>query len=267
MAPQIDKPPIVVGILNVTPDSFSDGGLYLERKAAVEQAFRLREEGADYVEVGGESSRPGSEPVPLEEEWGRIEPVLREIAREIPTGVDTYKSEIAQRAIGLGAVMLNDISGLRADPRMADVAARSGAKLVIMQSKQQGSAPHATEEQGEYQDLVGEISQFLLRQARFAEERGVKKEQIIFDPGLGRFLSTDPEVSWHLLRSVRELCSHGYPVQLAASRKGFLGKNDTDPLSALLAVYGALEGISYVRTHHVRMTKQFLATWKKLTDV
>lgn len=265
MAPQITKPPNIVGILNVTPDSFSDGGLFLDPKTAIDRAFQLREEGADFVEVGGESTRPGSEPIPLDEEWRRIEPVLKVIVREIPTAVDTYRAAIAERALALGASLINDVSGLRADPEMARVVARGNARLVIMHSKEPGSRPHASEISRKYRELLPEVGEFLLRQARSAEELGVKRDNIILDPGLGKFLSLDPEDSWQLLSQMKQLTTLGYPILLGASRKGFLGQDNVDSISALLSVFGALQGISYVRVHNVKMTHQFLSTWTKLT--
>ena len=259
--------PQLVGILNVTPDSFSDGGKYFTAEDAIRQAFTLREEGADIIDVGGESSGPNSKPISVDEEWSRIEPVLKVVGREMTISIDTYKSEIARRALDYGAIYINDISALRADPEMSQVAASAGCKIILMHSKEEDSAPHVSDSVGTYQNVVFDVSAFLQSRIKFAVDKGIKAENIILDPGLGLFISKNAEYSWELMRRIEELLTLGPPLFVGVSRKGFLktaeetSPSDRDPVSALLAVHLAKSGVSYIRTHNVKMTRTFLKTW------
>ncbi len=264
--------PLIVGVLNVTPDSFSDGGSYLTPSAAVERAMEMRDDGADYVEIGGESTRPGSEPVAFDIEWKRVEPVLKKLASEIPISIDTYKAEVAKRALDYGAQMVNDISALRADPEMASVVAKHRAKLVLMYSKEPPNRPHATDSERPFRNVVTEISEFLAERVRHATSRGVHQSEIILDPGSGKFVSANPELSWEILRKIAELRKLGCALMIGASRKGFMSvlrdedsAEARDPISALLAVHASLSGVGYIRTHNPRMTKEFLSVWQKLS--
>jgi dihydropteroate synthase len=267
-----------MGILNVTPDSFSDGGHYHSPEAASQKARELVAEGADIIDIGAESTAPGSSPLSAAEEWRRLEPVLQALlSAPFPPGVsastatssapllisvDTYKASIAERALKLGAVMINDVSGLRADQAMAEVVASHSAYLVIMHSKETGSRPHASDIPRHYEDIVGEIASSLRSAALTAEAAGVKADQIILDPGIGRFISLDPADSWELLRRYRELCEllREYPVLVATSRKGFLGGTleERDPVSQLTALHALKSGAKVVRTHCPGMMRAFL---------
>jgi dihydropteroate synthase len=241
-----------MGVLNVTPDSFFDGGRFFEADAAVAQARKLVEDGADIIDIGAESSRPGSDPVSEEEEWRRLKPVLEPILREVkvPVSVDTCKPSVAERALALGAHVLNDITGLR-DRAMMEAAARHGAAVVIMHMK---GTPKVMQQEAEYDDVVSEVKDFLARQARGAESAGIR--DIVVDPGIG-FAKT-AQHSVEILRRLREFTTLGYPVLAGPSRKSFIGSLTGAPAEERLegtiaAVTAAiLQGARIVRVHDVK---------------
>ena len=245
-----------MGVLNVTPDSFSDGGRYLDPSAAVRHAQRLVEEGADLIDAGAESSRPGSEPVPAEEEWRRLQPVLEGLLREVrvPISVDTYKPEVAGRALALGAHMLNDIAGLR-DPAMVETVASHGAAVVIMHMK---GEPKTMQQAAKYEDVVAEVKMFLERQAALAAAAGI--DGIVIDPGLG--FGKTAQHSLEILRRLPELVDLGYPLLIGPSRKSFIGQVTGAPVEdrlegTLAAVTAAvLGGARIVRVHDVKQCRQ-----------
>jgi dihydropteroate synthase len=208
----------VMGVLNVTPDSFSDGGAYATTEAAVRRGREIAEEGADFIDVGGESTRPGSDPVEPEEELRRILPVIRRLAAEIriPLSVDTYKPAVADQALEAGAVIVNDITGLRHDEQMAEVVAERGASLVLMHIR---GSPKTMQAEPVYTDLIEEICVSLEEGIQKARQRGI--EQIIVDPGIGfgKTVSHNLEI----LKKLREFRRFGYPVMVGPSRKSFLG--------------------------------------------
>lgn len=249
----------VVGILNCTPDSFSDGGVHLDPSAAVARLEQMALEGADMIDIGGESTRPGALPVPAEEEWRRVAPVFR-AARSaglaMPLSIDTRKAEVAARACELGAAVINDVSALRHDPAMAETARSFGAGLVLMHMRGEPAtmqaAPH-------YDDVVREVSDFLSGRLLAARDAGIALERIVVDPGVG--FGKTAEHNWALLRgipSLRETCAR--PVYIGASRKRFLsaatGLEIGDRLEASLAVHvaAALAGAHLVRVHDVTAT-------------
>ena len=174
---------LIMGVLNVTPDSFSDGGLYLRTEDAVRRAEEMAQEGADIIDIGGESSRPGAEPVPLEEELRRVIPVVREVARRlsVPISIDTYKAEVARRALEEGASIVNDISALRFDPDMAEVVARRRAPVVLMHMK---GTPRDMQRNPYYEDVLGEVEGFLRERKEAAVGMGIPEENIILDLSL-----------------------------------------------------------------------------------
>jgi dihydropteroate synthase len=241
--------------LNVTPDSFFDGGRFFEADAAVAQARKLVEDGADIIDIGAESSRPGSDPVPEEEEWARLKPVLEPILSDvkIPISVDTCKPGVAERALALGAHMLNDITGLR-DPAMIDAAVRHRAAVVIMHMK---GTPKVMQQEAEYDDVVSEVREFLARQAREAERAGIR--DIVIDPGIGFAKTARHTVE--ILRRLREFTTLGYPVLAGPSRKSFIGRLTGAPAEERLegtiaAVTAAiLHGARIVRVHDVKECK------------
>lgn len=259
--------PLVVGILNVTPDSFSDGGCYLDPADACRHADAMIEQGAGMLDIGAESTRPGRpSPVPEDEEWRRLEPVLEYLSRthpSVPTSVDTVKSKTARRALDAGAWAANDVSGLRLDPALADVCAKSGAGLVLMHSRgafeEMASYTHAV-----YEDEVGiEVESELVAAADEALRRGVPSDSLVLDPGLG-FAKT-PEQSWAALRGLSGLASLGYPIMVGPSRKRFVGAvtgqavADRDAATASVCAAAWLAGARLFRVHAPSPTRNALA--------
>ena len=219
------KAPLWMGVLNVTPDSFSDGGKFLSVDAAVQRAHQLVQEGAQWLDIGGESTRPGAERVSAEEEWQRIGPVIDAIVREYPDviiSVDTYKSEVARRALEAGAHIINDISALSFDPRMAEVVAHFGVPVVLMHIQ---GTPRDMQKNPHYTNLMDELIAFLDRQIAFALKYGIT--QIIVDPGIG--FGKRWEDNFEILRRLQEFRVWGYPVLLGVSRKSFIGKLVNEP--------------------------------------
>jgi dihydropteroate synthase len=251
----------IMGILNVTPDSFYDGGRYLKVKDAVRRGLKMIAEGADMVDIGGVSTRPGSEPVPMEEELRRVLPVIRGLAlrTEIPLSIDTYRARVAEKTLEAGAVMVNDVSGL-GDKDLAHVVASHGATLVIMHVK---GKPHHYPKNPVYRDLVAEVSSFLQRRVEKALKAGVKLSNIIIDPGLG-FGKTASQ-SLELLRRLRELRALGLPIMVGPSRKSFIGKvlgldvKDRLPGTLATVTLAILQGASIIRVHDVKEAMQVAA--------
>jgi dihydropteroate synthase len=254
--------PRVMGVVNVTPDSFSDGGRFLDPKAAVAHAEQLVGEGADLVDVGGESTRPGATPVSAEAEWRRIEPVLRGLAGRIsvPISVDTRHAEVALQAVDAGADLVNDVEGLR-DEGMRRAVARSGAAAVVMHMR---GSPTTMQEDLAYADVRDEVFRWLAARTEEAVADGVAPDRLLVDPGIG--FGKSPEQSFELLAHAGEFRSLGYPVVLGASRKSFLGaalgsKDPGERLEAGLAaaVLAAEHGVEVIRTHDVGPTVRALA--------
>src|SRR5229473_6613656 len=211
---------LLMGVLNVTPDSFSDGGKFLDPQRAVEHALAMERAGADLLDIGGESTRPGSTGTSAETELARILPVLEGLhgALKIPIAIDTSKSQVAEAAISAGAQMINDISGLRFDPRIAEVAHRRGVPLILMHMR----GEPATMQKGPFaRDVMKDVAQGLRASIRKAGAAGVRKSQMVIDPGIGFGKSFDQ--NYELLRKLPELAKLGYPLLVGTSRKGFLG--------------------------------------------
>jgi dihydropteroate synthase len=211
---------LVMGVLNVTPDSFSDGGKFLDPEIAIEHALEMERAGADLLDIGGESTRPGSTGTPAGTELARILPVLEGLrgTLKIPVAVDTRKSQVAEAAISAGAQIINDVSGLRFDPRIAEVAHRRGVPLILMHMRGQP----ANMQKGPFaRDVMKDVLQGLRASIRNARATGVPKSQIVIDPGIG--FGKSFEQNYELLRKLRELAKLGYPLLLGTSRKGFLG--------------------------------------------
>ena len=255
--------PAVVGILNVTPDSFSDGGEYLEPTAAIERATELIAAGADLLDLGAESTRPGRpQPVPAGEEWRRLEPVLTELVRnhaETPVSVDTVKADIAARALDAGAWIINDVSALRFDPRIANVCAARGAGLILMHSR--GSFSEiATYDHASYHDVTSETLRELDRSVATAETAGVGRERIVLDPGLG--FAKRPDHNYEILKRVSALASHGFPVMIGPSRKRFLGTvtgkdaAERDAATAAVCAAAFTQGVRLFRVHEVGLVRE-----------
>jgi dihydropteroate synthase len=255
------KAPWLMGVVNVTPDSFTDGGRYLGLPAALEHARQLLADGADVLDVGGESTAPGSRPITSDEELLRIEPVVRALAHDTILSIDTYHAATAARCIELGARIINDVSALRADPGMAAVVRDLGPVLVMMHAKD-GPLPHATDRPIRYEDVVREVGDRLAARVDAALAAGIDADQLVLDPGWGKFLSLEPRDSWEMLARFDELVARftPIPVMIGISRKGFFGvpMAERDPLSQLTSLVAAQRGAALIRTHHVRMAAQFL---------
>ena len=253
--------PSVVGVVNVTPDSFSDGGRFLSPDVAVAQARRLLAEGAALVDVGGESTRPGAESVSLDAELRRIVPVLEGL-EGAPLSVDTSKAEVARRAVALGAVMVNDVTALRADPELAGVVAEGGSYLCLMHML---GEPRTMQDDPRYDDVVADVCAFLEERLAFAVPAGIPEERICLDPGIG--FGKTVEHNLELLARLDELVALGRPVLVGASRKRFLGRllGEPDALtgpvaaSVAVAVLAYERGASLFRVHDVREHVEALA--------
>jgi len=215
------KKTLIMGILNVTPDSFSDGNDFFSFESAVEQAEKLIGDGADILDIGGESTRPFSEQVSIEEERRRVIPVIETIAKHvsIPISVDTTKSEVAKQALDTGASIINDISALRMDPKMADVAASYGVPVILMHMK---GTPKTMQASPVYDDLMGEISAFLENQINYAVEKGISRQKIIIDPGIG--FGKTMEHNLQIIKHLHLLEPLGLPILIGTSRKTFIRK-------------------------------------------
>jgi dihydropteroate synthase len=246
--------PSVMGVVNVTPDSFSDGGVNFEPAHAVDSARRMLDEGAAIVDVGGESTRPGSESVSLEEELRRVLPVLEELPG-VPVSIDTAKSQVAERALELGTELVNDVTALRGDPELAGVVADHGAYLCLMHMR---GEPRTMQEDPRYDDVVAEVAHFLDERLTFAVSQGIPEESICLDPGIG--FGKTVEHNFELLRRLDELTALGRPILVGISRKSSLGKIMGDPAaktgstaaSVGAAVLAYERGASVFRVHDVR---------------
>lgn len=239
---------LVMGIVNVTPDSFSDGGRYNTVEQAVLHAQKLVAEGADILDIGGESTRPGATPVSLEEELDRVVPVIEAITREVevPISIDTYKAKVGEEALKAGAHLLNDVWGGKKDPGMVQVAAKMGASIVLMHNR----------EKAEYQDLIVDMQADLLESVALAKSAGVSDEQIILDPGIGFAKSYEDNLL--AMRRLEAFTTMGYPVLLGTSRKSLIARtlelptNERVEGTAATVALGIAKGCQIVRVHDVK---------------
>lgn len=253
---------LLMGVINVTPDSFSDGGLFFESRQAISHASRLWEEGADILDVGGASSRSGAEPVPVAEEIRRVLPVVEELAGRsgCVVSVDTVSYEVAARCLDAGASIINDISGLQQDPRLARLAAEAKAGLILMHMR---GDPRTMQSLTDYGDLEGEIHWFFERQVAYALAEGVQPDQIVLDPGIG--FSKTAEQNLLILKHLDRIRLEGYPLLIGVSRKSFIGKiTGAEPRGRLMGTAGAvaasvLNGADCVRVHDVGLLRDTVA--------
>ena len=247
--------PSVMGVVNVTPDSFSDGGVNLDPDAAASTARRMRDEGAAIVDVGGESTRPGSSGVTAEEELRRVVPVLEQLRGDVPVSIDTAKAEVAHHAIELGAEMVNDVTALRGDPELAGVVAHAGAYLCLMHMR---GEPRTMQVDPRYDDVAAEVAAFLEERLAFAVDAGIPEERICLDPGIG--FGKTVEHNLELVRRLDVLLALGRPVVIGFSRKSTLGRLLGDPeartgtaAASVGAAVAAFErGATILRVHDVR---------------
>ena len=254
--------PSVMGVVNVTPDSFSDGGVHFDPEVAVAAARRMHAEGAALVDVGGESTRPGSDGVTVDEELRRVVPVLEGLAGEVPVSIDTAKAEVARRALALGAELVNDVTALRADPALAEVVADAGAYLCLMHMQ---GEPRTMQQDPRYDDVASEVAAFLEERLAFAVAQGIPEERICLDPGIG--FGKTAQHNFELVRRLDVLLALGRPVLIGFSRKSSLARvvGDPDAKTGLLsasvaaAVSAYERGASILRVHDVREHVEALA--------
>jgi len=247
----------VMGVINVTPDSFSDGGRLFDPASAIEAGVRMAEDGADLIDVGGESTRPGAEALDEAEERRRVLPVIEALARRVPVpvSVDTYKASTAAAAIAAGAAIVNDVSGLRYDPALADVVAREGAAIVLMHTRGRSRQMY---EHASYHEVIAEVLDELRESVAFATTAGIGAERIIVDPGLG--FAKDAAHSYEALARLDDCAELGRPLLVGPSRKSFLAKSlggvlpaqDRDWATAAAVASAVLSGVHIVRVHAVR---------------
>jgi dihydropteroate synthase len=256
------KRPLIMGILNVTPDSFSDGGMFYDSAKAVQRAQLMVEEGADIIDVGGESTRPGSDPVEVEEQLARVLPVIEtldcQLSPRCMISVDTTRAEVAEAALKAGADLINDISAGTDDPRMFETVAKWGVPMVLMHMK---GTPKTMQDSPSYVDVVGEVILFLEGQAAKARQAGIAQENVIIDPGIG--FGKRREDNLRLMASLERFVETGYPVLLGTSRKRFMGAicgetRPTELLGATIATtaLGVAKGVKVFRVHDVRANRQ-----------
>ena len=256
---------LIMGILNVTPDSFSDGGFYFDKEDAVARGKALAAAGADIIDIGGESSRPFSEPVPAEEEIRRVVPVIEELARyvSVPISIDTTKAQVARQALEAGAVMVNDIGALRLDPAMANLVADADVPVVLMHMK---GTPKTMQMNPQYGDVVGEVKSFLADAIHRAEQVGIERTKIIADPGIGFGKTVGHNL--RLIKDIQTLEPLGVPILIGLSRKSFISKllgpgDERREVGTQAAVAtAAFNGAHIVRVHDVERTRETL----KLVD-
>ncbi|MEW6375130.1 MAG: dihydropteroate synthase [Thermodesulfobacteriota bacterium] len=253
---------LLMGVLNVTPDSFSDGGLFFDKEKAIAHGLRMVEEGADILDIGGESTRPGSKPLGLDEELGRVIPVIEVLSQKIdvPISIDTYKSTVAQKAIEAGAEIVNDISGLHFDPSLAQVVAKEDLPLILMHIR---GTPETMQQNVHYDSLFSEIINYLKDSIQRAESAGLNPEQIIIDPGIG--FGKTLEDNLLIIKNLIEFRVLGKPILLGTSRKSFIGKilnaELKDRLEGTLSsiAIGVLNGAHIIRCHDVLQAKKAIA--------
>ncbi|MFB3884209.1 MAG: dihydropteroate synthase [Thermodesulfobacteriota bacterium] len=258
----LGKRTLLMGVLNVTPDSFSDGGLFFDQEKAIAHGLRMMEEGADFIDIGGESTRPGSKPLGLEEELRRVIPVIESLAKEgeVPISIDTYKSAVAERAIAAGAEIINDISGLHFDPLLGKVAAKEGVPIVLMHIR---GTPETMQKDVHYDSLFSEILQYLKESIRRAESAGVDPQQIIVDPGIG--FGKNLEDNLLIIKHMQEFRVLGKPLLLGTSRKTFIGKILNAEVNGRLEgtlssiAICAMNGAHIIRCHDVLQARKAVA--------
>lgn len=259
----------IMGILNVTPDSFSDGGLYLETDKAIEHGLRMISESADIIDVGGESTRPGSDPIPVDEELRRILPVISGLRKHTKSliSVDTSKSEVAVAAIKEGADIINDITALRNDPKMLTVAAQADVPVVLMHMK---GSPKTMQHNPHYENVVTEIKSFLEKKIQLALENGIKKEKIIIDPGIG--FGKKYEDNLTLIRNLNDFATLDQPILVGISRKSFIGKilnlppGEREEGTLASAIMSVIQGAHILRVHEVAPIKRAILVAEAILD-
>jgi len=250
----------IMGILNVTPDSFSDGGKFFDPEKAVEQAFRMEEEGADLIDIGGESTRPGAKPVSVEVELNRVVPVIKAIAKKVKVliSIDTRKAAVAKVALAEGADLVNDVSALRFDPKMASLIAEEGVPVVLMHMK---GTPETMQENIYYREIISDLIEFFKERISFARQMGIEEKRIIIDPGIGFGKSIEKD-NFTILKNLAKFTELGKPIMVGPSRKAFLGHllnlpvDDREEATAAAVAVAIMNGANIVRVHDVKKMKR-----------
>ena len=257
-----------MGILNITPDSFSDGGRYLNTSRAIDRAFEMVDNGADIIDIGGESTRPGSDFISKDEELQRIVPVIQEIRNqdsEILISIDTYKSDVAEIAIDLGANIVNDISGLTFDQNMSTFLSGRDIPVIIMHIK---GKPKTMQSNPIYDDLLNDINSFFKKQIIFAQSNGIVRDNIILDPGIGFGKTFNHNLT--IINNLKDLCNLGHPIMVGTSRKAFIGDILDAPPSERVegtiasVVASVINGANIVRVHDVKEIKKAIMVTEKI---
>ena len=263
----IEKQSLIMGILNVTPDSFSDGGKYLEKNNAINHALAMIDNGADIIDVGGESTRPFSDPVSLDEEISRVIPVIEGIRKEsdVCISIDTTKSEVATAALDSGASLINDVSAMEVDPLMIDVALKFNCPIIIMHMK---GTPKSMQDNPQYESLISDIKDYLQERVDFILSKGINSKKIVIDPGIG--FGKTVENNFEIINNLNHFTKMGFPVMLGASRKSFIGISldlpEEDRLEGSLAanIIGLQNGAKIFRVHDVAETKKAFVIANKI---
>ena len=261
------KQSLIMGILNVTPDSFSDGGKYLEKNTAINHALEMIDEGADIIDIGGESTRPFSDPVSLKEEISRVVPVIEGIRKksDICISIDTTKSQVATAALNSGASVINDVSAMEVDPLMVDVALKFDCPLIIMHMK---GTPKNMQDDPQYESLISDIKDYLLDRIDFIISKGINPKKIVIDPGIG--FGKTVENNFEIIKNLNHFTTMNFPVLLGASRKSFIGISlnlpEKDRLEGSLAanIIGLQNGAKIFRVHDVAETNKALIIANKI---
>lgn len=264
--------PAIMGVLNITPDSFSDGGRFLDPEAAVRHALQMAADGAAVIDMGGESTRPGSQPVPADEQIARLKPVLESLRRQrsdsfpnILISIDTTRASVVEALLPLGVDMVNDVSAGRDDPEMLGMCAEHKLPLVLMHMQ---GRPRTMQEQPAYADVVGQVRTFLLERMQCAREAGIDARRLMIDPGIG--FGKTFEHNWQLLGGLSELTKLGAPVLLGVSRKRFLADccdasgPALDPATSHLTFWGVMRGVAMVRVHEINANRQAIEVAHRL---
>lgn len=262
-----DKQSLIMGILNVTPDSFSDGGQFLNKNSAIGHALKMIEEGADIIDIGGESTKPFSSPVSLDEELSRVLPVIEDLRKEtdVCISIDTTKSEVANQALEMGASIINDVSAMEFDEKMIGIALKFDCPIVLMHMK---GIPKNMQENPHYTSLISEIITYLNARIDFVLSKGIDRKKIIIDPGIG--FGKSVENNFEIINNLNQFVDLGYPVMLGASRKSFIGitldvPEDKRVEGSLAAnIIGFQKGVSVFRVHDVDQTRKALTITKKI---
>jgi len=260
------KIPNIMGVLNLTPDSFSDGGKFNKQKAGLKHALNLFKFGADIVDIGGESTRPGSKPISEKEEWNRVEKIIRKIGKKIPLSLDTRKANIMNKGIKIGIKLINDISGLSFDTKAIDVLKKNKSPFVIQHSQ---GTPENMQNNPKYKNELLDIYDFFEKKIKLLRSKGIKHNNIIIDPGIG--FGKNLKHNMNLIRSISIFHTLGFPILLGLSRKKFIkdlsGKNDTkERLGGTIAssLYSMMQGVQILRIHNVNEIKQSIKVFKQL---